>query len=261
MSKKEELKTKTLEILENHPDGLHYANLKRELQKHFPSMKHGTVDGYLWKVHETTEGEIVKPRRGLFVLKKYYKSDFKISDKSSEKIAIPEEEGQSTKFKEEEFYLKFAEYLMTGISECNSAVPFGDSRGGPKWGNPDVIGWFDIGKAIFTQNPEIVSGELKIDSSWDKIVTGFGQACSYLLFSHKSYLAIPKQIKEGDRSRIESLCIIFGIGLIYFDKDDPKDPKFELRNRALRHEPNILYINERAKDISDELTKSNHKGV
>ena len=261
MSMEQDLRDEALKILEKYPEGLRLKDLRMQLHERLPSINVNTIRGAIWDLDKTSNGQIIKQTRGIFILKKYYNSDIGTSDRSSEKIAIPESDSQSTQFGEGEFYQKFAEYLMTGISECNSAVPFGDSRGGPKWGNPDVIGWFDIGKAIFTQNPEIVSGELKIDSSWDKIVTGFGQACSYLLFSHKSYLAVPKQIKEGDRSRIESLCIIFGIGLIYFDKTNPKDPKFELRNRALRHEPNILYINERAKEINDALTKRNNKGV
>lgn len=261
MTKEQEVIVKAAEILKGFPRGLEAKNLKIELQKCLPSVKPNTIEGYVWKLDRISNVQISKSRRGFFVLKDYQSETNETVGLNSKDAEFHEDKDLSSHLQEELFYPKFAEYLMDGISECNSAVPFGDSRGGPKWGNPDVIGWFDIGKAIFNQNPEIVSGELKKDSSWDKIVTGFGQACSYLLFSHKSYLAVPKQIKEEDRSRIESLCIIFGIGLIYFDKNNPEDPKFELRNRALRHEPNILYINERAKEISDALTKRNNKGV
>lgn len=263
-SKAEMIREKAVELLREKESGMHYNEMCKETSKYFPGTPLNTIVHLLWNLDKIRSDLVTKPSRGLFVHRKFTNTKDSAEFKGTKPFTNSYEEvadHSTRKIDEGDFYSKFADYLMSGISECNNAVPFGDTRGGQKWGNPDVIGWFDIGKAIFTQNPEIVSGELKIDSSWDKIVTGFGQACSYLLFSHKSYLAIPKQIKEGDRSRIESLCIIFGIGLIYFNEDDPKDPKFELRNRALRHEPNILYINERAKQISDALTKSNRRGV
>jgi len=60
---------------------------------------------------------------------------------------------------------------------------------------------------------EIVSAEIKTNTN--QLITAFGQACAYKLFSHKVYLVIPNA--EQDVGRIESLCLIFGIGLVLFD--------------------------------------------
>jgi hypothetical protein len=46
------------------------------------------------------------------------------------------------------------------------------------------------------------------------------------------------------RDRVQALCLIFGIGMIIFDSKDPNDPKFEIRVRATKHEPDPWYANE-----------------
>jgi hypothetical protein len=63
------------------------------------------------------------------------------------------------------------------------------------------------------------------------------------------------QLKEGTTSisRLDSLCLIFGIGLILFDKTKPDDPKFEIRVRPIRHEPDMFYVNNYMKMVEKEL--------
>jgi hypothetical protein len=53
--------------------------------------------------------------------------------------------------------------------------------------------------------------------------------------------------------RFLSLCSIFGIGLVLFDNATPNDPKFAVKVRPYRHEPDMFYVNERAKMIEHEL--------
>jgi hypothetical protein len=78
---------------------------------------------------------------------------------------------------------------------------------------------------------EIVSAEIKIDPQAP--VVAFGQAIAYLLFSTKTYIGMPTTLTEEDQSRLESLCMLFGIGLVLFHLD--KDvPRFSIRVRALR---------------------------
>lgn len=86
---------------------------------------------------------------------------------------------------------------------------------------------------------EIISAEIKTDAN--QLITAFGQACAYKIFSHKVYLAVPK---EADTERIESLCARFGIGLILFNKNDAQDPRWEIRTRAVKSEPDYFYVNE-----------------
>src|SRR5262249_19394659 len=66
---------------------------------------------------------------------------------------------------------------------------------------------------------EIVSAELKIDGTG--LIVAFGQACSYKLFSHKSYIVVPSQSQEEDIGRLDVLCRTIGLGLILFDADKP----------------------------------------
>ena len=88
---------------------------------------------------------------------------------------------------------------------------------------------------------EIVSAEIKIDPQFP--VIAFGQAVAYRLFSTKTYIAMPTTLTEEDQSRLESLCMLFGVGLVLFDLN--KDtPQFSIRVRAQRFSPDMFYVNE-----------------
>jgi hypothetical protein len=47
--------------------------------------------------------------------------------------------------------------------------------------------------------------------------------------------------------------MIFGIGLIVFDPDNPKEPNFRIQTRAARHEPDMFYVNKHVRDVANEL--------
>ncbi len=47
-------------------------------------------------------------------------------------------------------------------------------------------------------------------------LSNFSQACAYRLFSHRSYLVVPKQAHADELARLDALCEIFGIGLVTF---------------------------------------------
>ena len=102
---------------------------------------------------------------------------------------------------------------------------------GGKWGTPDVIG---VSKSLPTdvigKNIEITSAEIKFATN--ELISAFGQACSYKLFSHKVYLVIPQQSNPEELSRLGSLCYLFGIGLVLFDNTNPNRPNYQLKNRA-----------------------------
>jgi len=71
--------------------------------------------------------------------------------------------------------------------------------------------------------------------------------------SHKSYIVVPESAQEQDVSRLDSLCMIFGIGLIVFDSKNPRDPRFKILTRAARHEPDMFYVNKHVREVADEL--------
>ena len=141
---------------------------------------------------------------------------------------------------------------MNELEECTKAIEVGGNAFKDKLGTPDVIGIREPRKSDIIQFPtEIISAEIKLDSA--SLITAFGQACAYRLFSHKSYIVVPVESPEDDIARLDTLGRIFGIGLILFNAADPKVPNFEIRVRAAKHEPDMFYVNRCMKLIEDEL--------
>lgn len=129
---------------------------------------------------------------------------------------------------------------------------FGGNEFKDKWGTPDVIGIREPRKSDIIKPPtEIVSAEVKTDAG--NLITAFGQACSYKLFRHKSYVVIPKESLEEDIARLDGLCRIFGVGLVLFDAGNVETPAFETRVRAAKHDPDMFYANKYMKLVEDSL--------
>ena len=140
-----------------------------------------------------------------------------------------EERDRSSNRRESDFYESFAKYLEYAdpknddddddrLDECTKAVAWGGRKSRSKWGTPDVVGVFRPRQNALVQFPhEIVSAEIKIGGTPPELITAFGQACAYRLFSHKVYLVIPESGQNTDR--IKSLCHLFGLGLVYFNPE------------------------------------------
>ena len=141
---------------------------------------------------------------------------------------------------------------MEELEECTKAVPLGGNRFGGKWGTPDVIGVSKSRDSDIVKLPlEVASAEIKMDAS--RLIEAFWQACAYKLFSHRSYLVVPQGAPQEDIDRLDSLCTIFGIGLILFDALEPATPKFQIKVRAARNVPDAFYVNLNVKQVADEL--------
>ncbi|HOK35039.1 MAG TPA: hypothetical protein PLB19_02840 [Candidatus Paceibacterota bacterium] len=229
------------EILEKSPKGVRYADLIRGISTDLPDTKINTIHGTVWEFKQKIDkGEIkdvIRPEKGLYILKKYFK----------ERV-IEETEGQE--IAEEAFYKLFADYLVNDLEECTKAVPLGGNKFQDRWGTPDVIGTYRVLGIGQIQPPvEVISAEIKTDIN--QLITSFGQACSYKLFSHKVYLVIPKDARGADIKRIESLCLKFGIGLILFDRNNKENPEFEILTRAIKSEPDYFYLNKYLRLIED----------
>jgi hypothetical protein len=189
--------------------------------------------------------QVYKPGRGSFRAVTFRDAE----NKGKDTITIsPEIE----KVKEESFYQPFADWLCNELQECTKAISFGGNRFRDKWGTPDVIGKREPTRSdIIKAATEIVTAEIKIDSR--DLITAFGQACSYKLFSHKCYIVIPKTSSLDDISKLDALCLVFGIGLVLFDSNNSIDPHFEIRVRSLKHEPDMFYVNKYIKLVEKEL--------
>jgi len=241
MKKHELIYQKVKEILKAHPEGLKFSQLVKEIGKQLPELSELAIKVHIIALRKKIlEGKITDieiPEKGLYRLVG---------------VKTPSIEEKVKEYKESDFYQPFADYLINELEECTQATSLGGNIFGDKWGTPDVIGVYKFSPLDPIQPPiEVVSAKIKTDTN--QLITAFKQACAYKLFSHKVYLVIPKTAGE-DISRIESLCMRFGIGLITFDLN-PSEPNFQIRTRASKSEPDYFYLNKYLNKLDDKTKK------
>jgi hypothetical protein len=234
-----------LKVLKDHPDGIRYAHFVRAVQAMDPDFKTNTVHGTVWDLHARMSDQVYKPSRGLFRLTEF-------RDTAPPTAAQPTPTPTRAGPKEEDFYQPFADWLVNDLEECTKAIPLGGSRFRDRWGTPDVLGKRESKSSDILKVPtEIISAEIKTNTS--ELITAFGQACSYCLFSHRAFLVIPNSAPQEEIARVDSLCQVFGIGLILFDPTSPETPEFEIRARPRRQEPDMYYANKYMAMVEAEL--------
>jgi hypothetical protein len=247
MTNKGKITAKALEILDAVPEGVRWAELHRRLSKEFTGMNKipsGTITGTLRQLERLSGNKIYKPAKGIFKHTRFKQDDSPIQKQ--------QDVSWIKKIKEDDFYKAFADWIKDELEECTKAIALGGSKFGNKWGTPDVIGIRAPRPSDIIKPPtEIISAEIKINTS--DLITAFGQSCSYKLFSHKSYIVVPFDSPEEDKARLDSLCRIFGIGLILFDSKNPESPNFQIRVRATKHDPDMFYVNKNIKLIEKDL--------
>jgi hypothetical protein len=245
MTQIEMIRAKALDLLETQPNGMRYSVLMRAVKEALPDAKENTIHGALWNLDATKPDSVYKAARGVFRHLKFNETEIEKDIEAAE----PKKKGRVV---EEDFYEPFADWIKNELEECTKAIPLGGNRFKDKWGTPDVVGVRAPRPSDILKLPaEIVSAEIKLETS--SLITAFGQACSYRLFSHKVYLVVPNSASESDLARLDALCRLYGIGLILFDTKKPKDPGFEIRVRAAKHEPDMFYVNKNLKAVEDEL--------
>lgn len=237
---------KAFELLDAKPEGMRYSDLVRSVMEYDGSLNENSVRGWIYEMSVKCTDRVHKPSRGLFRLTKYQSND---GDEIEPELVEP------AKAREQDFYEPFADWLVNDMEECTKAIPLGGRKFGDKWGTPDVIGKRQSKHTDIIQAPvEIVSAEIKPDVY--QLVTAFGQACAYCLFSHKVYLVVSEKAPPDEVSRLDSLCQVFGLGLVLFDADNPKDPKFMIRSRPRYQQPDLFYANKYMRLIEDDLFRS-----
>ena len=208
-----------------------------------PETPVNTIHGSTWDLATRFPAEIIKPSRGLF-----QPASAQTTLPTPVTVVEPEIEAG---FSETDFYEPFAEWLKNDLDEVTVVSSLGGAGLKTKWGTPDVVGVYKPTASNLIKFPlEIVSAEIKI--SPQAPVVAFGQAVAYRLFSTKTYVVMPSSLSEEDLSRLESLCMLFGIGLVIFDLD-LKKPGFTIRVRAQRYIPDMFYVNE----FADRLRQHN----
>ena len=58
---------------------------------------------------------------------------------------------------------------------------------------------------------------------------------------------------QDEIARLDSLCQVFGIGLVLFDASNSKDPNFNIRVRPRKQEPDLFYVNKYMALIEAEM--------
>ena len=234
------IREKAYEIIKERPSGIRFSELVNKIIKEKPDFNINTVNAQIANLrnHKDYKDKLSQVPRIYMAIE--YENNPNLPSKN-----VAESESNSTKHYEKEFYEPFANFLKNDLEECTLVRVMGNSRLRFKWSTPDVVGyWMEKTTSRYQNPPELVAGELKTDTKYDQLIEAFGQAASYLLFCHKSYIAVPEESNPDDLNRLERLCISFGIGLLLFSNKDPDQVEFKIRNRAQRHEPNIIYFNE-----------------
>ena len=229
----ERIKNKAFDLLEQHPEGLRYSVLHSKIQAADSGFNSNTINGCIWNLDAAFPKKVYKPSKGLFRLLKHKPLESEIPE------PVPITQISTSKVQEEDFYGPFADWLKNEIEDVTHAIPLGRNKFKDKWGTPDVVGKRESMRSDIIKGPtEIVSAEIKTETL--QLVTAFGQACAYKLFSHKVYLVVPRRSQDEEISRLDSLCQIFGIGLVTFNADSPSTPDFRILVRPARHEPDLF---------------------
>ena len=97
----------------------------------------------------------------------------------------------------------------------------------------------------------IVASELKVDVT--DLLKGFGQACAYRLFAHKSFLVVPQHTPPDELDRLEALCRMHGVGLVTFDARSPARPGYRVVARPIKHDPDLSYTNRYVRLVERKL--------
>jgi len=93
-----------LQMVGQNPGGIHYGELVKKIAAAHPETPVNTIHGSIWDLATRFPDQIVKPSRGLFKPA--------TAENSTEQIV-----GQTPKFKEEDFYEPFAEYLKNDLEK------------------------------------------------------------------------------------------------------------------------------------------------
>jgi len=235
-----QIREKAREIIAKNKGGIKCSDIIEQILVPYPETEKNTIYGSVRDLHIRYPQEISKPSRGLFVPVAVIPA----STESPVEHAV-----EFPKFKEEDFYEAFADWLKNDLDEVTDAASLGGAAMGKKWGTPDVVGIYKPLASNLIKFPiEIVSAEIKIDPG--QPVVAFGQAIAYRLFSTKTYIAMPISMTLEDQSRLEALCMLFGVGFVLFESNS-ENPRFQIRVRAQKYTPDMFYVNEFAERLKE----------
>jgi hypothetical protein len=230
------------QILAEHPNGLRFTDLYKSIQARNSAWNKNMVFTTVSILHQKWPNEFIKPSRGIFQLANEAKQTHLSEDVESN---APSDPG---KIPEKDFYRSFADFLKSDLEDETHLEALGGGGLKGKWNTPDIVGVYrPSAKDTFKFLPEIVAGEVKIDPL--QPIIAFGQAVAYRLFAHRVYIAMPNSMSDNDKVRLESLCVLFGIGLVLFQPENRSKPEYVTRVRAVTFQPDAFYVNQFAETL------------
>ena len=236
---KKEIQAEARKIVASNPGGIRYSALVNQILDAHQETPKNTIHGSVWDLATQFPKEVSKPSRGLFI-------PTNVTQPPAGTVVTPPVTVPS-KIHEEDFYEPFADWLKNELDEATIAIALGGAGLQKKWGTPDVVGVYKpLASHRIKFDIEILAAEIKIDPQ--SPVVAFGQAAAYRLSAAKSYVVMPSTLSPEDYSRLEALCMLFGIGLVLFDTN-LDNPNFQIRVRAQRFSPDMFYVNEFAERI------------
>lgn len=243
------------DIIKRHSSGIRYSELVNIIHRENPGFNLRTIHAQIsgLRNHKDYKDKLEQTPR-------IYKLKINLENHEAINESGEKDKSVSEKFDEELFYGQFADFLRDDLSECTLSKTVGKNKRYKKWFTPDVFGYYKVNTtSSFNKDPELVAGELKVTTKYEKLVIASGQATPYLLYCHKSYIAVPEDSEAEALDRIEALCISFDIGLLLFNRNGPQTSEFKIRNRAIRHEPNSAFLNEIGTQLIDFLEEKGKK--
>lgn len=245
---RKQIQRRAFALLAANPGGMRWSSLLAEIHFADPETPRNSIQGSLHSLLSTTS-EITKVARGTYQLSSFLDQDTEDSTRAKDDEPFVEDKSKpGLRLLESDFYASFATWLVEN-DEANEAEALGGSLLRGKWGTPDIIGVVRPRANDIIKFPtQIVTAEVKIDPV--QTVTAIGQALAYRLFSHKTFVVLPRTITEDDLGRLKALCSIHGLGLVLFDlvKDDPN---FGLVVAATAEEPDMFYTNQMARRLCE----------
>lgn len=241
---RKQIEDATRAVLERHPGGVRWAEVLRAVSAEHPETPPNSIRGATHHLFQRGDG-IVKIARGTYQLARYADAEAAETIAQEEAVAadsvtIENAITDSVSLSEQDFYESFAEWLEEN-DEVTVAGALGGSVLGGKWGTPDVIGVLKPrAQDIFKFEPQIVTAEIKAVPG--QPVVAFGQAVAYRLFSHKSYIVVPRTTTSDDMNRLTSLCGIHGVGLVVFTLDREL-PDYAVVVLPAMASPDMFYVN------------------
>lgn len=241
---RKQIQARAREILEENPGGIRWGEILKMIHAVAPDTPPNSIHGAIQVLFQSSD-DIVKVARGTYQLAQFVDEDaaeaIAANEAAATALIAPAGNGAvHGPLVEQDFYATFAEWLEEN-DEVTVAGALGGSSLGGKWGTPDVMGVLKPrAQDMFKFEPQIVTAEIKATPS--QPVVAFGQAVAYRLFSHKSYIVVPRATSSDDMNRLKSLCSIHGVGLVVFTLDKFQ-PDYGVVVLPAVATPDMFYVN------------------